>query len=60
MALFKIGSTDVPAEGVGQDLFHIETYIDGLSTFIKECTTPITKQFIRCYIERITDTYKCR
>lgn len=42
MALFKIGSTDVPAEGVGQDLFHIETYIDGLSTFIKECATPMT------------------
>lgn len=38
----NIGSTDIPAEGVGQDLFHIETYIDGLSTFIKECATPMT------------------
>ncbi len=42
MAFNKIGSTDIPAEGVGQDLFHIETYIDGLSTFIKECATPMT------------------
>lgn len=38
----NIGSTDIPAEGVSQDLFHIETYIDGLSTFIKECATPMT------------------
>ena len=42
MLLHKLGSTDIPAEGVGQDLFHIETYIDGLSTFIKECATPMT------------------
>lgn len=38
----NIGNTDIPAEGVGQDLFHIETYIDGLSTFIKKCATPMT------------------
>lgn len=38
----KIGSTDIPACSVEQDLFHIETYIDGLSTFIKECATPMT------------------
>lgn len=37
-----LGSTDIPAESVGQDLFHIETYINGLSTFIKECSTPMT------------------
>ena len=42
MSLYKIGSTDIPAEGVGQDLFHIQTYIEGLSTFIKECATPMT------------------
>ena len=42
MALFKIGSTDVPTESVEKDLFHIKTYIDGLSTFIKECATPMT------------------
>lgn len=42
MSLYKIGSTDIPAEGVGQDLFHIETYIEGLSTFIQECATPMT------------------
>lgn len=38
----RIGSTDIPACSVEQDLFHIETYIDGLSTFIKECATPMT------------------
>lgn len=37
-----LGSTDIPAENVEQDLFHIETYIDGLSAFIKECSTPMT------------------
>lgn len=37
-----LGSTDIPAENVEQDLFHIETYINGLSTFIKECSTPMT------------------
>ena len=42
MSLYKIGSTDIPAEGVGQDLFHIETYIEGLSTFVRECATPMT------------------
>ena len=42
MAKGTIGSTDIPAEGLVQDLFHIETYIDGLSAFIKECATPMT------------------
>lgn len=42
MALYKIGSTDIPTEGIAQDLFHIETYIEGLSTFIQECATPMT------------------
>lgn len=37
-----LGSTDVPTENVEHDLFHINTYIDGLSTFIKECATPMT------------------
>lgn len=42
MPLHKIGNTDIPAEGVEQDLFHIETYIEGLSIFVKECATPMT------------------
>lgn len=42
MALFKLGNTDIPVKEDEIDLFHIETYIDGLSTFIKECATPMT------------------
>lgn len=42
MAGVKIGNTDIPAEGMSEDLFHIESYIDGLSVFIKECATPMT------------------
>ena len=42
MSLRKIGTTDIPTEGIEQDLFHIETYIEGLSTYIKECATPMT------------------
>ena len=42
MARVKIGNTDIPAEGMSEDLFHIESYIDGLSVFIKECATPMT------------------
>lgn len=33
----NIGSPDMPAEGIAQDLFHIETYIKGLSVFIVLC-----------------------
>ena len=35
----QIGLTDVPAY---DDLFEIESYIDGLTNFIRECKTPMT------------------
>ncbi len=35
----QIGLTDVPAYG---DLFEIESYVDGLTNFIRECKTPMT------------------
>lgn len=42
MSVKRIGTTDIAAEGISCDLFHIETYIDGLSTFITQCNTPMT------------------
>ncbi|MGM9551691.1 MAG: P-loop NTPase fold protein [Clostridia bacterium] len=38
----NLGRTDVPTNSIKQDLFHIETYISGLSTFITQCDTPMT------------------
>jgi len=36
------GFTDKPAEKIGNDIFGLERYISGLSSFILECNTPMT------------------
>lgn len=36
------GFTDTPKEGIWQDLFNVEAYINGLSQFIEQCSTPMT------------------
>ncbi len=36
------GYTDRPASTINEDLFSIEKYIQGLSSFILECNTPMT------------------
>ncbi|WP_035355526.1 KAP family P-loop NTPase fold protein [Acetobacterium malicum] len=36
------GYTDRPTSSINEDLFNIEKYIQGLSSFILECNTPMT------------------
>ena len=36
------GCTDVPVDNVQKDRFDIGKYINGLSTFIMSCETPMT------------------
>lgn len=36
------GFNDQPLKAEGEDLFEIQPYIDGLSSFIKSCVTPMT------------------
>lgn len=38
----KMGYPDKPVTSKTEDLFCVETYIDGLCRFIKECDTPMT------------------
>lgn len=38
----KIGYTDKPVGSIKNDAFHIETYINGLCSFIRSCDTPMT------------------
>ncbi|HEY5466973.1 MAG TPA: P-loop NTPase fold protein, partial [Clostridia bacterium] len=36
------GFTDTPAKKITEDIFNIKNYIEGLSSFILECNTPMT------------------
>lgn len=37
-----IGSNDSSVEGIGEDLFDVSQYVNGLSDFITACVTPMT------------------
>lgn len=36
------GFTDKPLDKIGDDIFDVKPYIDGLCSFITECNTPMT------------------
>ncbi|MBO5371278.1 MAG: hypothetical protein J6A75_01010 [Lachnospiraceae bacterium] len=42
MGLFKRGCTDKPVESVTEDCFNVQTYVNGLCSFIRTCETPMT------------------
>lgn len=35
-----IGSSDVPVSGISEDIFNLGSYVECLSKYIRECTTP--------------------
>lgn len=42
MEFFRRGCTDKPVASVTEDCFNVKTYVEGLSSFILTCETPMT------------------